>query len=265
LLDGHNRLDICQRLKLPYETVAVELASREHALLWIEENQLGRRNLTTDQRAAIALRVMRRKSDIAVREQRRVAGLAGGRGRPKSNSGSDASSDPLLPQAAATPQRLQAGEVVALKEDTPRPIVVASTPVEEKPVVTMRETAPAPSPTPTPPKRDSRAETARQAKVPERKIRAAAEIEKKDPEAIARIARGETTIIQERAKLNAAARAAVAEIKPVAPTGRYSCIVIDPPWPMEKIEREVRRRSPSAHRCGAGPRPGRRLPSLAGA
>jgi hypothetical protein len=114
LLDGHNRLDICQRLKLPYETVAVELASREHALLWIEENQLGRRNLTTDQRAAIALRVMRRKSDIAVREQRRVAGLAGGRGRPKSNSGSDASSDPLLPQAAATPQRLQAGEVVAL-------------------------------------------------------------------------------------------------------------------------------------------------------
>src|SRR3981189_2583441 len=34
--------------------------------------------------------------------------------------------------------------------------------------------------------------------------------------------------------------AAVANRVISAPTGRYSCIVIDPPWPMEKIEREVR-------------------------
>jgi len=34
------------------------------ALLWIEENQLGRRNLSDDQREAIALRVMRRRSEI---------------------------------------------------------------------------------------------------------------------------------------------------------------------------------------------------------
>jgi len=118
------------------------------------------------------------------------------------------------------------------------------------------------------PKRDTRAETARQNKIPERKIRAAAEIEKKDPEAITRIARGETTIIQERAKLNAAARAAVAERTPTVPTGQYSCIVIDPPWPMEKIEASCEpalHRPAAAHRCGAGPRPGRRLPPVAGA
>ena len=34
--------------------------------------------------------------------------------------------------------------------------------------------------------------------------------------------------------------AAVANRVISAPTGRYSCIVIDPPWPMQKIEREVR-------------------------
>jgi hypothetical protein len=90
------------------------------------------------------------------------------------------------------------------------------------------------------PKRNTRVEVAREFKVPERKLRSIVEIEKSDPIAIDRIARGETTIIQERAKLNAAARAAVAERTPTVPTGWYSCIVIDPPWPMEKIEREVR-------------------------
>jgi len=118
------------------------------------------------------------------------------------------------------------------------------------------------------PKRNTRVEVAREFKVPERKLRSIVEIEKSDPIAIDRIARGETTIIQERAKLNAAARAAVAERTPTVPTGRYSCIVIDPPWPMEKIEREVRpalRRQTAAHHCGAGPRPGRRLPPVAGA
>jgi hypothetical protein len=102
LLDGHNRLDICQRLKLPYETIEVTLASRDHALLWIEENQLGRRNLSDDQRAAIALPVMRRKSDMAVRQRPSLAGEAGGRGRPKENSSSDTSTDKLLPQPAVS-------------------------------------------------------------------------------------------------------------------------------------------------------------------
>jgi len=150
---------------------------------------------------------------------------------------------PVCPQTNVT-------DLVKSLASTPEPNAIVAAPV-----------APAP-------KRDSRAETARQNKIPERKIRAAAEIEKKDPEAITRIARGETTIIQERAKLNAAARAAVAERTPTVPTGRYSCIVIDPPWPMEKIEREVRpalRRQTAAHHCGEGPRPGRRLPPVAGA
>jgi N6-adenosine-specific RNA methylase IME4 len=41
-------------------------------------------------------------------------------------------------------------------------------------------------------------------------------------------------------KRNQEALAAVANRVVAVPTGRYSCIVIDPPWPMQKIEREVR-------------------------
>jgi len=49
LLDGHNRLEICERRNIPYNTVRVSLLDREAAIAWIEENQLGRRNLTADQ------------------------------------------------------------------------------------------------------------------------------------------------------------------------------------------------------------------------
>jgi len=49
LLDGHTRLDICQRRGIEYRTVEVELPDREAAADWIDRNQLGRRNLKPDQ------------------------------------------------------------------------------------------------------------------------------------------------------------------------------------------------------------------------
>ena len=49
LLDGHNRLRICEKHGLPYRTAEVSLPSREAAADWIDANQLGRRNLTPEQ------------------------------------------------------------------------------------------------------------------------------------------------------------------------------------------------------------------------
>lgn len=49
LLDGHNRLEICRRLNIGYETVGISLPDREAAADWIDANQLGRRNLNPDQ------------------------------------------------------------------------------------------------------------------------------------------------------------------------------------------------------------------------
>src|ERR1017187_5869440 len=83
LLDGHNRLEICTRLHIVYKTINIELPNRESAKLWIESNQLGRRNLTPDQRAAIAFRILQLRVAISKRERARKGGLAGGSGRTR--------------------------------------------------------------------------------------------------------------------------------------------------------------------------------------
>jgi hypothetical protein len=49
IIDGHNRYQLCQELKLEFKTEALEFDSREDVLAWIVENQLGRRNLTPQQ------------------------------------------------------------------------------------------------------------------------------------------------------------------------------------------------------------------------
>ena len=55
LVDGHNRLAICQKHNLSYETKLVKFDDRDTAKIWILNNQLARRNLTLYQRAEIGL------------------------------------------------------------------------------------------------------------------------------------------------------------------------------------------------------------------
>ena len=49
LLDGHHRLQICQKHGLQYTVVTVNLPDRAAALDWVDRNALGTRNLTRDQ------------------------------------------------------------------------------------------------------------------------------------------------------------------------------------------------------------------------
>lgn len=53
IVDGHNRYEICTRLGLPFTITEIEFSNRESAMDWMDANQLGRRNLTTDQRSII--------------------------------------------------------------------------------------------------------------------------------------------------------------------------------------------------------------------
>lgn len=76
LLDGHNRYRICQEHNISFDVRDVNIADREAAKLWIEENQLGRRNLTDDQRAALAYRIQQKRSERARRERARTAAHA---------------------------------------------------------------------------------------------------------------------------------------------------------------------------------------------
>lgn len=49
LLDGHNRLKICETHNLPYDTSTIEIDSIDEAIVWIVDNQKGRRNIATDE------------------------------------------------------------------------------------------------------------------------------------------------------------------------------------------------------------------------
>jgi len=62
LLDGHNRLEICEKHDLPYETAQLEFDSIEQARVWMRDNQMGRRNLSTAWRIDLHLA---NKEDLA--------------------------------------------------------------------------------------------------------------------------------------------------------------------------------------------------------
>ena len=49
ILDGHNRYRICNKNRVEFRTHPMDLGSREDAINWIINNQLGRRNLTERQ------------------------------------------------------------------------------------------------------------------------------------------------------------------------------------------------------------------------
>jgi len=50
LVDGHNRHAICEKHGLPYSVSRIEFQDRAAVEDWIDRNQLGRRNLSTQQR-----------------------------------------------------------------------------------------------------------------------------------------------------------------------------------------------------------------------
>lgn len=57
ILDGHNRYKICQQHNIPFKTMQKDFDSRNDAVIWMIQNQLGRRNLPTYERARLALRL----------------------------------------------------------------------------------------------------------------------------------------------------------------------------------------------------------------
>jgi len=192
LVDGHNRHEICTRLGLPFEVVQAVFADREAVALWIEENQVGRRNLSDDQRSVIADSIRERRSKAAVIAAASKAGKSGGRGR--ANSVEDNASSTLSDDGK---------------------------------------------------KGRTRAAVAEELKVPERKLRAVAEVKKSSEGRglLKQVRKGEITLAEARRQVKKAD--VIAKLEDVSAreakelAGEYDVIVIDPPWPMEKIERDV--------------------------
>jgi ParB-like chromosome segregation protein Spo0J len=57
VVDGHHRLEICNRLGIPFRRQAMHFENRAEALRWVDLNQLGRRNLTQQQRKLLVGRL----------------------------------------------------------------------------------------------------------------------------------------------------------------------------------------------------------------
>jgi hypothetical protein len=56
LVDGHNRFAICTKHNLPYRVRYKKFPSRESVMIWMIQNQRGRRNLTTYEAGRLALK-----------------------------------------------------------------------------------------------------------------------------------------------------------------------------------------------------------------
>jgi SAM-dependent methyltransferase len=108
LLDGHRRLEFCKRHRIPYETEHVELPDRPAALLWVEQHQLTRHDLTDDQRAALAVRVLRRRTVLA-----KAASHTNGEAIPSCNGdGSPLSQAGVAEEARVSEHRVREAVVV---------------------------------------------------------------------------------------------------------------------------------------------------------
>lgn len=79
LLDGHSRLDICNKHNITFETKIIDLPNRKHALLWIIDNQEGRRNLNSFTRSELQLKKKAILAEIAKENQRKHGGTAPGK------------------------------------------------------------------------------------------------------------------------------------------------------------------------------------------
>jgi len=74
VIDGHNRYAICHMHNIPFEISKLNFDSKEDALIWIAENQLGRRNLSNATRIDIASRMsemlrQKAKKNLALKEK----------------------------------------------------------------------------------------------------------------------------------------------------------------------------------------------------
>jgi len=56
LIDGHNRKEIAERLKIKYKTKEKKFKDKNEVIIWMINNQLGRRNLSAYDRTRLALK-----------------------------------------------------------------------------------------------------------------------------------------------------------------------------------------------------------------
>ncbi len=201
LVDGHNRYEICKRLNVPYQVKPIMFEDRLAAMIWIRRNQISRRNLTDDQRAMNAAALVELEVEKSNRERAKKA---------------------------------------ADTRWTPTQGCLVNTSVTKHP----EPEAPQVSTSSPPPTERKRITVAKAAGVSSRKVQQAQEVKAASPERAEKVQAGEMSLAAATREIKR--EAIVAKLESIeskeakAVEGVYDCIVIDPPWPMQKIERDER-------------------------
>ena len=208
LVDGHNRYSICKKLGRPFNVAPMSFPSRDAAADWVDRNQLGRRNLTPDQ-----------MSLLRGRRYNRAKKAQGG--RADRSFGEDKVSAPKTAEALAKQHGVDEktirrdGQFAKAVE-----AVKSADPTIERRVAQGGAAAPA------------RKDVIKAAELLERapdKAKAILAGTAKTSDVVREIKREEIIAKLEDVKAR--------EVK--AASGVYDVLVIDPPWDMQKIERDM--------------------------
>jgi phage N-6-adenine-methyltransferase len=105
LIDGHNRYEICNRLRIDFRTEEMEFESLEEAKNWIDLNQLGRRNLTPDQMSLLRGRRYNRSKNVIPNAE----GIGGKSGKivNRQNDGQQTTAERLANQHGVSPKTIE--------------------------------------------------------------------------------------------------------------------------------------------------------------
>lgn len=267
LVDGHHRYAICKQNNIPFKTLEKEFASRDDVIIWMVRNQFARRNISTFARSSLAL-----KMEEAIARKAKANQL----------SGLKQGGAPVLMNSAKREEpintRAEVARVADTSEDTIRKVkkVNASAPtfvreearkgnlsINRAYLLTRALENAAP---------DVVALVERTGLEEPEKVDILKRLHRSgqnegsngtfdeiartggfaygdDMEqrcdfvkaSISEINRGLKTLEEHHRRLAMEQRRATAA-QTLLPEGQYRCIVIDPPWPVEKIEREVRPR-----------------------
>lgn len=213
LIDGHNRYEICTRHNIPFTTVKKDFENRDSVILWMIDTQFSRRNLSAPDRILLAQKKAPILEKLARKKQVK-AGTEFGKGLPKkeeiafvNNDKSYISEQPKT----AVPEKPKAVE-------------------PSKPVI---EKKPEPSKT-----IHVREEVAKMAGVSNGTVAKFEQVQKKKPEMIDSIRKGEMSINQayqtvkkeERKQLIQKQVEEIEKGNIEKPDGLFDVIAIDPPW-----------------------------------
>ena len=218
IVDGHNRYEIAQRHGIAFQTVEKNFEDEDDACIWIIENQTGKRNLT----------IVQRTFQLGELYKLKKKKHGGGRNVEGHNQHTEKRSSPHNEDLTKTSERIAREQNVSRATiERAADFHTAVTDIAEQTGQSTKEILNLADKT-------SKQDVMRIAKMPE--------LMKK--EVVAKITIGEAKSVADAVRETKRAEVvakledmATKEVK--AAQGLYDVIVIDPPWNMKKIERDV--------------------------